>query len=197
MRRMVPSAAKDSKEVHTLEKAIKFMDNITLKVCYVAMVAAFFLMCMTTVHAIMRKFTTLGGIKDSLGLTELTMVLIVFCSLAFMEAERGHIRVDILINKFPKKFGTALQGLLLIITGVFIFLIFFAMAGNITTVYARGAATVVWGIPHWPFLIVAVVGLFVYALAALLHGFEKFTQIKTISATEDEGVKDIDITTQM
>ena len=181
-----------------MEKALKFMDNINMKVCYVSMGAAFFLMCMTTVHALVRKFTNLGGITDSLGITEITMVVIIFCAFAYMESQNGHVRVDILASRFPKKFGTGLHGVLLIITALFIFVMFYAIAGNISTIYARGAATIVLKIPYWPFYVVTAVGLFTYAVTVLLHGFQKFGEIKKIEPeAADEEVKDVDVTTQM
>ena len=181
-----------------MKKALKIIDNINLKICYVSMGAAFFLMCMTTVHAIFRKFTTLGGITDSLNITELCMVLIVFCAFAYMESQHGHVRVDVLASRFPKKFGTGLHGVMLIITGLFIFVIFYAVAGNVTTIYDRGAASLSLKIPYWPFYIVIAVGLFVYAVTTLLHGFEKFGQIKDVTAgPADDEIKEVDITTQM
>jgi TRAP-type C4-dicarboxylate transport system permease small subunit len=114
-----------------------------------------------------------------------------------MESQNGHVRVDILINRFPKKIGKALHGFLLVITAAFIFIIFYAVAGNITTIYSRGAATTVLHIPHWPFYIVIVVGLFVYALTVLFHGFEKFGEIKTVDGEQEGIIKDVDVTTQM
>ena len=186
------------REVFALEKALKFMENINTKICYVSMGAAFFLMCMTTVHAVLRKFTYSGGIIDSFDITNLCMVLIVFCAFAYMESQNGHVRIDILASKFPKKAGAALHGTLLVITGIFIFIMFYAVAGNIPTIYSRGAATTVFHIPHWPFYIVIAVGLFVYAVTVLLHAFEKFGQIKGIEdEPEEDGVKDVDVTTQM
>ena len=181
-----------------MKKAIKFMDTVNMKVCYIAMGATFFLMCMTTVHALFRKFTTLGGVTDSLDITVLCMVLIVFCSLAFMESQHGHVRVTVLADKFPPRAGMGLHGVVLILTGIFIFIMFYVVAGNVSTIMSRGAATLVLKIPFWPFHIVIAVGLFVYALTVVLHGFEKFVDIKAIGTEKDEGeVKDVDVTTQM
>jgi len=180
-----------------LTKALKILDNINLKICYISMGAAFFLMCMTTVHALLRKFTTLGGITDSLDLTTLSMTLIVFCAFAFMESQRGHVRVDVLVNLLPKKADTALQGVMLIISGIFLFILFYAVTSNITTIYARGAATMVLKIPHWPFYIVMAVGLCAYAITVFLHGIEKFRPVKEekvaeIEVENENGVEDHD-----
>jgi TRAP-type C4-dicarboxylate transport system permease small subunit len=174
------------------------MDAVNLKVCYVAMASTFFLMCMTTVHAILRKFTNLGGITDSLDITILCMVVLVFCSFAFMESQHGHVRVTVLADRFPSRFGAGLHGVLLILTGLFIFIMFYAVAGNITTIMSRGAATLVLKIPFWPFHIVMAVGLFVYALTVVFHGIEKLVDLKAVADEKGaDEVKDVDVTTQM
>jgi len=179
-----------------LAKALKIFDTVNYKICYVSMAAAFFLMVMTTVHAIIRKFFGSGGIVDSLGITELVMALIIFCSLAYMESERGHVRMDILANKIPGRGKYFLNGVLLLITGVFIFIMFWANAGNIVTIYGRGAATAVLHIPTWPFVIVMCVGLFVYAVTVLLHGIECFGK-RDEEGGDADVAKEIDVSTQM
>ena len=181
-----------------MKKAVKFFDNINHKICYASMGAAFFLMCMTTVHAIIRKFTNSGGITDSLGITEITMVVIVFCAFAYMESQHGHVRVTVLADLFPKKQGTGLHGVMLVITGLFLFTIFYAVMIYLPIVSSRGPTTLMLKIPIWPFYIVIAVGLFVYAVTVLLHGFEKFMEIKTITnKTEGDEVEAVDVTAQM
>jgi TRAP-type C4-dicarboxylate transport system permease small subunit len=161
------------------------------------MCATFFLMCMTTIHAVFRKFTSFGGITDSLGITELTMVLIVFCSLAYMESERGHVRVDILVNKFPKRFVSILTGILYLLTAAFIFVLFYAVAGNVGTIMSRGAATQILHIPFWPFYAVICVGLFAYALTVLFHAIEEFGKKPDLHKAITEEVAEVDLSTQM
>ena len=180
-----------------MTKALDFMSSINKKVCWVSMAAVFFLMCMTTVHAILRKFTISGGITDSLGITELSMVLIVFCSLAYMESERGHVRVDLLVSKFPFKFQHVLTGILFLMTTVFIFILFYAVITNVPVVMSRGAATQVLLIPFWPFHAVICVGLFVYGITVFLHAIEEFGKKPELKAVETDEVAEIDITTQM
>ena len=180
-----------------MTKALDLMSKINRKVCAVSMCALFFLMCMTTVHALMRKFTPSGGITDSLGITELSMVLIVFCGLAYMESERGHVRVDLLVSKFPARLQSVLTGILYLATAIFIFILFYAVFTNVSVIMSRGAATQVLLIPFWPFYAVICIGLFVYALTVLFHAFEEFGKKPEPKAKDSDEVADVDITTQM
>ena len=179
-----------------MTKALNIMSSINRKVCAVSMCAVFFLMCFTTLHAVLRKFTTSGGITDSLGITELTMVLIVFCSLAYMESERGHVRVDLLVSKFPARFQSVLTGILYLMTAIFIFILFYAVFSNVAVIMARGAATQVLLIPFWPFHAVICVGLFVYGVTVLLHSIEEFCK-KPEPKVDSGELAEVDITTQM
>ncbi|NTV89740.1 MAG: TRAP transporter small permease [Clostridiales bacterium] len=161
-----------------MEKALKIVDSINLKMCYIAMVALFALMCMTTVDTITRK-TPLGGITDSLDLTELFLIFIIFCGLAFLESERGHIRVDMFVNMLPGLLKKIIEFIMYMISAVILILLFYAMLGDIGSTFASGAATQVLHVPHWPFVVVVTVAVFLYALTVLLHGIEILT-IKTV-----------------
>lgn len=155
----------------TLKKALKIVDSINLKMCYVAMVTLFVLMCMTTADTIMRK-TPLGGITDSLDLTELFLVFIVFCGLAFLESERGHIRVDMFVNMLPRLLKKITETFLYLISAGILSLLFVSMFSDIFKKFKSGAATQVLGIPHWPFVIVVTIAVLLYAVTVLMHAIE-------------------------
>lgn len=155
-----------------MKKALKIVDSINLKMCYVAMAALFFLMCMTTVDTIARKIPTLGGIPDSMDLTEIGMVFIVFCGLAFLESERGHIRVDMFLNMFPKLIKRILESFLYILSAFILFLLFYAMFDKIFSTMKSGAATQLLHIPQWPFVIVVTAAIFLFAFTVLMHAVE-------------------------
>jgi TRAP-type C4-dicarboxylate transport system permease small subunit len=155
--------------------------------------ACFFLMCMTTLHAILRKFTMFGGFTDNVDITNLTMILIVFCGLAFMESERGHVRVNVFVDKFPAGSRRAVQAVMYFLTAVILFVMFFAVVKNIAPMMHSGAATTTLRIPNWPFSIILAIGVFFYALTTLLHaiGF----CLKPLE--EKTGIGEIDVTNQM
>ena len=125
-------------------------------------------MIMTSVNAIIRK-AGIGGIADSLDLTQLLMILIIFCALAFQESKRGHIRVDMFIVMMPKIPSRIVDCIFnLLSTGV---LAFFAYAYYISIPGSRrqGSATQVLRVPEWPFVVIVSIVLALFALTMLFN----------------------------
>jgi len=165
-----------------MQKALKIADSINEKMAYIAMATLFILMCLTTVDTITRK-TPLGGITDSLDLTELFLVIIIFCTLAFLESERGHIRVDIFVNMFPGRLKKITESITYLLSTCILFLLFYSMLDNISDAYQSGTTTLNLGIPHWPFVVVVTAAIFLYAFTVLLHMIEVLIQ-------KDDGAKE-------
>ncbi len=139
--------------------------------CYVAMAAMFVLMCMTTIDTILRK-TAVGGITDSFDITELFMVLIIFCGFAFLESDKGHVRVDVFLNMFPKTSKRVVDSIMYLLSAGTLVMIAVAMFRYIFARYANGAATQILGIPHWPFVIIVTIALILFALTTFLHALD-------------------------
>lgn len=152
--------------------------------CYVAMVSLFVLMCMTTIDTIMRK-TPLGGITDSLDLTELFLIFIVFCGLAYLESDRGHIRVDMFVNMFPRLLKKITEVFMYLLSAGILILLFFSMLSDIGSTFKSGAATQILQIPHWPFVVVVTVAIFLYAVTVLFHGIELIIGKDDVEKTDE------------
>ena len=71
---------------------VRFVDRITW-------VVLFIMMLMTMADVFLRKFSNLS-ILGTVELTELMMIVIVFCSLAECQAGDGHIKVDLVLKRF-------------------------------------------------------------------------------------------------
>ena len=178
-----------------MAKLLKSVDLINFRICNVAMWTVFFLMFLTTIHAILRKFTLLGGIRDALPITELAMVVLVFCGFAYMQSQKGHVRVDFLVNRLPRGLSKLLEIVTLFIGSGIIWVMFYASITNIIPTYAKGASTMLLKIPFWPFMIVISVGLFFYALTLALHAIDGC--IRFSEKPEEEIIKDVDLSTQI
>jgi TRAP-type C4-dicarboxylate transport system permease small subunit len=127
---------------------------------------------MTSVHVLMRKVTALGGINASLELTEISMVLIVFCALAYLQSNNGHVRVSMFADMLPPTGKRILNFIITLVSAAVLFVMFYAALLNISTQFESGAQTQVWKIPIWPFVVVTAVGLLLYAIGLLLKAFD-------------------------
>jgi len=130
-----------------LNKILKVLEYINLRALWVSMASLFILMIMTSVNAIIRK-AGIGGIADSLDLTQLLMILIIFCALAFQESKRGHIRVDMFVVMMPKLIAKLVNGLFnLLSTGILGFFSY-SYFSDIAKTRSSGAASQVYRIPE-------------------------------------------------
>jgi TRAP-type C4-dicarboxylate transport system permease small subunit len=107
-------------------------------------------------------------IKGAYDSGEILMACITYTALAYTQFEKGHIRVDILLSRFPKRTIQVLDAIMLLACAVTALLIAYAMTGRVwSIVFASGPAPVslLLSIPLWPFLALV-------ALGSLLLGLE-------------------------
>jgi len=139
------------------------------------MVTMFFLMCFTTIDVLLRKFVpAIGGIVDSVDFTNYILVVLIFCGFAYLETQHGHIRVDVLVNLFPKKMQNVLEGIMMIIAALVLFLTAYAFFSTIASTIAAHKGTTVIHFPQWPFELVAGIAILFYGVTVLFHGIEAF-----------------------
>jgi TRAP-type C4-dicarboxylate transport system permease small subunit len=134
------------------------------------MAATFFLMCMTAIHVILRKFTNFS-IPGSLELTEISLVVIVFCAIAYLQSQNGHVNVDMFINFLPKRIRSVLSFVILLLSSAMLFVMFYAALIQIPEQMSAGLGTTVLHIPIWPFVAVMCIGILLYAVSLLIHAF--------------------------
>lgn len=70
--------------------------------------ALFLMMALAFFDVLFRYFlnSPISGAKD---LTELLMILVVFCSVAYTQVQKGHVGIDLLVDKFPKNWGIVIR----------------------------------------------------------------------------------------
>jgi TRAP-type C4-dicarboxylate transport system permease small subunit len=150
-----------------LAKLNKTAGNLCDKISYISLGALFFLMIVTGVHVILRKITPIS-VPDSIGLTELSMILIVFCSMGYLQTKDGHVRVDMFVGKFALRAKLLTTGVIFLIGAIILFMMFYASMLQVPIQYNAKLATSVLKIPIWPFYIVMCVGLFMYMASLVL-----------------------------
>jgi TRAP-type C4-dicarboxylate transport system permease small subunit len=128
-------------------------------------------MFMTAIHVILRKLTRFS-VPGAMELTELSLVVIVFCAIGYLQSQGGHVRVDMFVNKFSKRAQDFINFFILLVSAAVMFFMFYAGIMQIQSQFDTGVSTNVLHIPIWPFVIVMAVGLILYALSLLVHAIE-------------------------
>ncbi len=149
---------------------VRYADRITWAVL-------FFLMVMTMVDVSLRKiFNT--AILGTVELTELSMVVIVFCSLAECQVHEGHIRVDLIANKLSKKTQAFLELITQSICCALFSLMTWALLKHAMAMKNSGEVTVDLGLPKYPFVYLAGIGSALLAAVLLCKAIEAFYEVR-------------------
>ena len=157
----------------SVKKILRILETVNMKALYIAMAALFILMMMASINAVIRR-AGIGGIADSLDLTRLLMVLIIFSSMAYQESKRGHVRVDMFLMMTPKWFYKIVDGFLNLLSIGILGFMTYAYFMDIERIRASGAASQVYRIPEWPFIAIVAVVLLLFTVTTLFNSIDVF-----------------------
>ena len=148
---------------------IRYVDRVTWVVLFIMMI-------MTRTDVFLRKFSNLS-ILGTVELTELLMIIVVFCSLAECQVHDGHIKVDLVL----KRFSPRVQSLFDVFTQSICFLLFSLMTWAIWrhagSMKEWGEVTVDLALPVYPFIYVAVAGCALLALVLLVKALVALSDV--------------------
>ncbi len=149
------------------------LNNICKKIAYISMAVVFILMCITTADVVLRKVSTLS-VLGSAEMTEMGMVMLIFFAVAFLQTKKGHVRVDMLVNKFPPKVAYLVDGIVLAIGTVLIALMSCAGFIQMMKQFTTGTTTMVLHMPLFPFYLCMGIGLVLFAVTLATDSIVSF-----------------------
>lgn len=134
---------------------------------YLGMAITFILVWITTVDVILRKVSS-HSILGSYELTEIGMVVLIFFGIAALQVDKGHVRVDMFVNKFPGRAKYIAEAVVLLVETAVVTEMTICAFNKILDNYDKGVATSVLLIPTYPFCAFMCIGLGLFALMLLL-----------------------------
>ncbi len=159
-----------------MRKAKNIIHTITMILSIISYVGFFGIMLLSTCDVIIR-YATGNSILGVYEIVEQVMVCAVFASFAYTQSEHGHVSINMLIGKFPKKLQYVLYFIhSLLSIAISIMLIYASYRqGNValTSHYTTG----VLYIPLWPFYWVQIVSI---AALALVFAYEAVEYIAAV-----------------
>ena len=135
---------------------VKFID-------YFSWVTLFAMMSITIGDVFLRKFTN-SSILGTVELTEFMMVIVVFCSLAQCEVDDGHIRVELVMDKFGPKIRTYVDAFTQSLCTALFALMSTSIYHHAVNMKGSGEVTMDLGLPMYPFVYIAFFGCIVMTL---------------------------------
>jgi TRAP-type C4-dicarboxylate transport system permease small subunit len=107
-------------------------------------------------------------IQGALEITELMMVFIVFLTFAYVESKDGHVRVDLIISRLPRKIQPYIEFLDVAISFGIIGIIVWQSVLYSMELWEGGSISAYWGIPISPFLLVVAFGCLLFCFQLIL-----------------------------
>jgi TRAP-type C4-dicarboxylate transport system permease small subunit len=103
-----------------------------------------------------------------LEITELMMLFIVFLAFAYVESENAHVRVDLVISRFPRKIRLYIECLVTLISLGTIGIIAWQAVLYSLELRQQGNLTASLGVPISPFLLVVAFGCLLFCCQLIL-----------------------------
>ncbi len=130
------------------------------------------IMILFVVSNVLSRFLFGKPLPGTIEIIELVTVVIVFFSVAYTEAKRAHIYVEIMVRRLSRRAQAILASIMYLLAAVF----FAAMGwrGGVLAwsyLFPRIRETYVLSIPIAPFLFVIAFGSLVLAVETLIHVF--------------------------
>lgn len=169
----MPSGTPLGKIVAGLEKFSAMVNGATHQISKVIL---FLLMILTTVDVIGRNFFN-SPITGTYELTGLGVALMVFFSLGITQMTGEHITIDFLTAKFPVKLRAVINGISFLIIIVLLALTSWQSVEYMKRIMAGNQTTADLSIPLYYFVLIATIGMILFAIAILVDFFKSLQKV--------------------
>jgi TRAP-type C4-dicarboxylate transport system permease small subunit len=160
------------KFVDHLEKVIYPLNKWAQKT---AIVILFLIMVLTFSDVTGRFFS--NPIHGTYELTGVGLALLVFFSLGYTQLKKGHVTVDMIMDKCPPRVQAVIDTLLYFIFLILVILTSWQLVENALRLYKGNDVTVDLGLPVYIFSLLASFGVLLFALTILLDFLKSLSKV--------------------
>ena len=146
-----------------IAKIDKNISKLTLVAFYISMFSVLFVMCLVILDAFLRKIV-LQSILGSYEIASFALLCAVFASWSYCQTQKGHVRVFLVIMRFPNTVRMILNAFSCLVGTVII--VYLVYAAIVQTEYSLTEGTVsgVLLIKFYPFYIYEAVTMTLFAI---------------------------------
>jgi TRAP-type transport system small permease protein len=130
----------------------------------------FFMMFLTLIDVLLRKFWS-QGILGGLELSEFMLAGMVFCALAQTEIEDRHVHVDLINGRLKALGGKYLTALVQLLSALMMGAISVSSFLYALSIHAAGEVSLDLGIPRFPLMLVAALGCALMGFVMLIRSW--------------------------
>ena len=161
-----------SKTAYGINKAIGAISGWINNIGKVILAAMMFL----TFADVFLRYVFNRPITGSYELTEYMMVIVIGFGIAYCAVVKGHITIDIVVSRFPKRAQAIVDSTTCLIGLGLFYLITWQAAVHLKGHFEGGIASVVLLIPTFPFIAALTLGSAMFTLVLLTHFVEFLSQ---------------------
>lgn len=137
----------------------------------ISQIALVLMMLLTAADVILRYIFN-SPILFAQELTEFSLVVCVSLGLSFCAVEKGHVRVDIIANRLPKRVQVIFDCFTGLLTIIFLLLIMWRSFVHMVYVGGNSITSMTLYIPVYPFIGLVGVGFALFTLVLLMDLFD-------------------------
>ncbi|WP_077212149.1 TRAP transporter small permease [Bacillus dakarensis] len=165
----------------------KFLTFIEDQLILLGCVFLFMMMLLVTADVTGRYFFN-KPIAGQIEITEMFMVLSIYLGMAYTQREKGHVGMDLFVNKVLRGTANRISNFLVLILSLIINLLiaYYSFTRTITT-YQQGGESMYLGIPMWPLPLFVSIGSIVLCLRLIYESKESITKDPTVE-TYDQSI---------
>jgi tripartite ATP-independent transporter DctM subunit len=118
---------------------------------------------------VLARFIFGGSVPGAIEIESFMLLIIVFLGLAFTQVDEGHIRIDLLISKFPKWLQNVIDSFTLLISSLFFYLLTFQLISRGILKIQEQEISYDLEIPTYIFWFIAALGTLILSMVVSLN----------------------------
>lgn len=148
-----------------MEKVRNAVGKVCLGYSYIGMFFCFIMVFVVAIDIILRKLSgNTVSIKGSNEFSAYFLSVVVITAIPMFQVKRGHIWVNMFVDKFPTRFRSVWLGIVHVIECIVCIVFVYATVNKLTNFLSTGTTTDVLNLPKWPFIVVILIGFALYAI---------------------------------
>jgi TRAP-type C4-dicarboxylate transport system permease small subunit len=151
----------------------KVSDKLCNIVSYFSMAACAAIMCLMAADVLLRHLFN-RPITGAYEITTMIMTILIFSSWSYTQTIHGHVHVTMFLGMMPQKLRFLLFGVTSLFSTIIIGLATYASYIHTFELIEDNTSTGTLLIPHWPFMGLECIALFLFTLVLLLDTVKAF-----------------------
>ena len=160
-----------------LQKARTAFGKVIIGVGYLAFAALFVMVFIVAVDVILRKLG-IGRIDGSNEYTTSVMVIICMLGIPVLQLKKGHVWVNLLVNKYPKKMQPYWMFGIMVIESLVVAMMIWGSYNKIIMFASRHTTTDVLNIPRSWLAAITLIGLIEYFVLVAMDTIQYFVDAR-------------------